>query len=294
MATVHPPGLLRLVTAALCMVYMYSALAVAFATPAARNKYGHGHGGEKGNDHAINRRTLSVNLDFNPDYAPNGPAAYARALMKWGAKVPGELVDVLVKMKADNGTDIVVGVTNADSVLSDREYLSRIGFGTPPQYLNVDIDTGSSDVWVYTSETRESVAGNRPVFDLSKSKTAKRVENTTWMITYGDGSRAWGNVYTDHIDINGQAFEDVAIESAIAASASLADDPDIDGVFGLAYNLSSQTDPVQPTVLSKLAQTLHRPVFTADLRYHSSAGAYTFGYVDFARSLNGSVFYIPL
>ena len=47
----------------------------------------------------------------------------------------------------------------------------------------VRILTGIS--WVYTSETRKSVVGDRPVFVLQDSKTAKKVDNATWMITYG-------------------------------------------------------------------------------------------------------------
>lgn len=38
------------------------------------------------------------------------------------------------------------GDVNANTVKDDREYLSRVGFGTPLQWLNVDLDTGSSDV----------------------------------------------------------------------------------------------------------------------------------------------------
>lgn len=89
-------------------------------------------------------------------------------------------------------------------------------------------------------------------------------------------------------------IHDAVIESAISASASLTEDPDIDGIFGLAYKLPSQTDPGQPSVLSVLTQQLYQPVFTADLRYHSSQGGWTFGFVDFARYLNGTIHWIPL
>ncbi|KAK4135773.1 acid protease [Trichocladium antarcticum] len=267
-------SLLRLIAAAICLT-----LSLAHAIPA-RNY---------GNRWNIARRSVSLDLTRNPDYAPNGPAAYARALKKWGAEVPSELVHSLAAMKAN------VGEVGAASIRGDREFLSRVGYGTPPQYLDVDFDTGSSDVWVYTSETRKHVAGGRPVWVIEDSKTAKRVHNATWMIAYGDGSHAWGNVYKDTLSIGNITLPAAVIESATSASLSLTNDPDIDGIFGLAYGLPSQTEPQQPSVLSALTPLLSAPVFTADLQYHSSCGAYTFGYIDHARhTANTTIHYTPL
>lgn len=39
--------------------------------------------------------TFSVSLTRNNNYAPNGPLAHARALLKWGAKVPENLAQWL-------------------------------------------------------------------------------------------------------------------------------------------------------------------------------------------------------
>ena len=38
------------------------------------------------------------------------------------------------------------GEVDAESMKHDREYLSRVGFGTPLQWLNMDLDTGSADL----------------------------------------------------------------------------------------------------------------------------------------------------
>jgi hypothetical protein len=40
----------------------------------------------------------------------------------------------------------IVGEVGAKSVHDDREYVSSVGFGTPSQWLDVTLDTGSSDV----------------------------------------------------------------------------------------------------------------------------------------------------
>jgi hypothetical protein len=80
-------SLLQLITTALYLI-----LSIAHATPI--------------HNHVINRRSVSLGLTRNPDYAPNGPAAYARALKKWGAEVPSELVNSLAAMKADGELSI--------------------------------------------------------------------------------------------------------------------------------------------------------------------------------------------
>jgi len=75
----------------------------------------------------------------------------------------------------------------------------------------------------------------------------------------------------------------------------LTDDPDIDGIFGLAYALPSQTIPRQPTVLSAIVPQLAEPIFTVDLRWHSDKGAYTFGFVDKGRIKKGKqVYWTPV
>ncbi|KAL2265809.1 hypothetical protein VTJ83DRAFT_6909 [Remersonia thermophila] len=239
------------------------------------------HDGSHSDERHLSRRSATVDLQRNPSYAPNGPAAYARALSKWGAEVPEKLAQSLAAMR---GPGDGRGDVEAVSFRDDREYLSRVGFGTPPQWFTVDLDTGSSDVWLYTTETRLSIAQDRRIFHINASSTAQQVPNATWYITYGDGSAAWGRVYRDVINLANLTFVNATIESASAVSASLAADRDLDGVFGLAYNLSSQTSPRQPGVLAAaLLPRLAAPVFTADLRWRSPAGAYTFGYVDHAR-----------
>ncbi|KAK4152592.1 putative Endothiapepsin precursor [Chaetomidium leptoderma] len=240
----------------------------------------------------IARRSVTLDLQRNPHYAPNGPAAYARALKKWGADVPQELTNSLAAMRGDVGGE---GEVRAETIRDDREYLSRVGFGTPLQWLNVDLDTGSSDVWVYSSETRKWVAGDRPVWKIEESSTAEKVENATWMISYGDGSSAWGNIYRDTLSIASITLPNATLESAISASTSLTSDPDIDGLFGLAYGLPSQTTPQQPSVLSALLPHLSLPLFTADLHHHASSGAYTFGRVDPSRyKRDTAIWYTPL
>lgn len=74
----------------------HSSFATAIRIPhiSINNHGAHGH-------HSIVKRSATLDLPRNPDYAPNGPAAYARALKKWGAKVPKELTQSLAAMRGD-------------------------------------------------------------------------------------------------------------------------------------------------------------------------------------------------
>ncbi|KAK4163685.1 aspartic peptidase domain-containing protein [Cladorrhinum sp. PSN259] len=219
----------------------------------------------------LSPRSVSLPLTRNPAYVPNGPAEYARALYKWGKDIP----DSLASLTSSKGE---VGDVAAPSIKNDREYTSRVGFGTPFQYLNVDLDTGSADV---------------PIWVIENSTTAKRVKGAVWSITYGDTSSAWGNVYTDHIEIAGIAVHDAVVESAVSVSPLLAAEPNLDGLFGLAYGLRSEVRPNQPTVLSTLTKQLDQQLFTVDLKYHGADGAYTFGYIDKDRHID-EIRYTPL
>jgi hypothetical protein len=40
-------------------------------------------------------RSLKVDVKTNPDFVPNGVAAYAHALKKWSSTAPGELAESL-------------------------------------------------------------------------------------------------------------------------------------------------------------------------------------------------------
>jgi hypothetical protein len=65
---------------------------------AATNGHAVPHHEHNGN---IARRSITLNLERNPNYTPNGPAAYARALRKWGADVPVSLTNSLTAMRDD-------------------------------------------------------------------------------------------------------------------------------------------------------------------------------------------------
>ncbi len=153
----------------LLFVFLFlSPLAIAFQLPHVNPKSPGAHRDKASNTFGtIARRSVTLDLERNPNYNPNGLAEYARALRKWGAKVPKELTHTLAAMGDGGELSFVLlidrelsakgisanlgaadggkGQVTADSMKNDREYLSRVGFGTPLQWLSMDLDTGSSD-----------------------------------------------------------------------------------------------------------------------------------------------------
>lgn len=85
----------------------------------------------------------------NPRHVKNGPAALARVYRKYGVPLPDGLkaaLNTTYTKRAATGS----AVTTPEEY--DSEYLTPVSIGTPAQTLNLDFDTGSADLWVFSTE----------------------------------------------------------------------------------------------------------------------------------------------
>ena len=155
----------------------------------------------------------------------------------------------------------------------DEEYYAEVLIGTPPQKLNLLIDTGSSDLWVFGTEVEGSVDPAQARWNHSASSTASLVRDGRWNITYGDGSGASGPIYKDAVSLGGIRVSHQAVEYASAVTQM--DDgtnilgPPISGILGLAFDSISHAKPKQKTFFSNVKRYLKNPLFTVDLKHQA-------------------------
>lgn len=187
------------------------------------------------------------------------------------------------------------GDVSAEDSQNDSQYLATVAIGTPGQSLKLDFDTGSSDLWVWSTsldsstQTQGRQAGH-VIFDPTKSSTWKASSGETWQIQYGDSSSASGSVGTDVVNVGGLKIQNQAVEIATQISDQFVQTAG-DGLLGLAWGSINTVQPraVQTPVENMITQEdipQNMELFTAHLGSYRDANSaegtsfYTFGYVD--------------
>ncbi|KAL2159397.1 hypothetical protein VTH06DRAFT_2401 [Thermothelomyces fergusii] len=237
--------------------------------------------------------TLSLRQVPNPNFIRNGPVQLARIYHKYGVPLPHDVREAVARLRADITLKRSNGSAETNPEANDVEYLTPVSIGTPPQVLHLDFDTGSSDLWVFSSETRSSDVQGQRMYDPDESSTAQKLHGYTWQISYGDGSSSSGDVYTDTVTVGGLTVSSQAVEVARRVSDEFTSDANNHGLLGLGFSSINTVEPVsQKTFFDNAKAGLDAPVFTADLKA-SAPGYFNFGYIDHG-AYTGEIAYTPV
>ncbi|KAL3474156.1 aspartic protease pep1 [Aspergillus californicus] len=208
----------------------------------------------------------------------NLPAIYANSLSKYGATIPTHISDA-----ATHGS----AVTTPEE--DDLEYLTPVNVGGT--ILNLDFDTGSADLWVFSDELPSSQQRGHSLYDPSDNAT--KMSGYSWQISYGDGSSAGGDVYRDTVSVGGVTARAQAVESAQHISQQFTQDQNNDGLLGLAFSSINTVEPrAQTTFFDSVKSQLDSPLFAVTLK-HQAPGSYDFGYIDHSKYTD-SLTYTPV
>ncbi|KAK3986179.1 penicillopepsin [Cladorrhinum sp. PSN332] len=239
----------------------------------------------------IQKRSFRIDRVKNTHFrGHNGPRSLLKTYRKYQMPVPDELLDAVAaplsrrwfskstKPSSDSETANHYGLVTATPQLGEIEFLSPITIGG--QTINVDFDSGSADLWVFSTQLPSAATKGHQLYDHAKSKTFQMLPNQTFNIKYGDGSAAAGNVGTDTVAVGGITVTSQAVEMATTVSSAFIDDVPNNGLLGLASSKLNQVKPTkQKTFFENLMPFLAEPVWTADLR-KNKVGAYEFGRID--------------
>ena len=205
-----------------------------------------------------------------------GPSAYRKALAKYGMKVPQAVQRAAIKAS---------GSVAANPGDNDIEYTSPVTLGSST--LQLDFDTGSADLWAFSTDTPRQQAEGHTLYDPSG---ATKLDDT-WQIAYGDGSGAKGTVYADKVVVGSVTATRQAVEAATSVSGTSFDGSD--GLLGLASSkINTVTPNQQTTFFDTVKSDLDEPLFTCTLK-KGAPGSYDFGFVDESKA-DGPITYIPV
>lgn len=136
-------------------------------------------------------------------------------------------------------------------IAKDGEFYAEVSIGTPPHSFNVQVDTGSSDLLIYTSECSSC---SSPYYSYSESSSSSLIScsesnfhcETCYSISqesvcgfedsYGDGSIENGYVVSDLITIGDISGVRVDLGGIAESNTNGFEPSGVSGIWGLAYS----------------------------------------------------------
>ncbi|KAF9929348.1 hypothetical protein BGZ67_006384 [Mortierella alpina] len=242
--------------------------------------------------------TTSVAAHNNTTEASIAPAAAKRALPQpLSPPVPDNTKDPYPLASTTSFLDSVdqelsglhkralVGVAPVRGDLLDKQWVAAMMIGSSQQEFSVIFDTGSSDLWVPSSNCFSQACLSLRRFNPSKSSTFQSL-NQLWSINYADSLSVSGTIGVDDVTIAGikiskQTFGPASV--VYGSQTAL----EFDGMLGLAFDSNSEIGAATPVTNMMLQGQLDEPVVSVWLnkasnqdKSLSNGGQFIFGGVD--------------
>jgi saccharopepsin len=189
------------------------------------------------------------------------------------------------EIKTDDGHPVPV------SNFLNAQYFSEITIGTPPQTFKVVLDTGSSNLWVPSSQCGSIACYLHSKYDSSTSSTY-RPNGTSFEIRYGSGSLS-GFVSQDNIEIGNLKIKDQTFAEATSEPGLAFAFGRFDGILGLGYDSISVNHIVPPFYQMVDQGLLDEPVFAFYLGDKDDQSEAIFGGIDKAH-YQGKLIKLPV
>jgi len=129
--------------------------------------------------------------------------------------------------------------------IGNSVYNINITLGTPPQTFAVQVDTGSSNLWVPDSSCKTVICLPQNKFNCSASSTCVKLGGPQIYIEYGSG-KVYGNLENDtfgivgtSIVVNSQTFAVVTREFENSAAT-------YDGIMGMGFQDGVEGNAIMP------------------------------------------------
>jgi len=190
------------------------------------------------------------------------------------------------------------GTVRADLDNDGVLYYVNFTLGTPPQNLRAALDTGSSDLWVNTPDSDLCMSQGNPCSDSgtfsSSSSSSFTALDTSFLVKYGDGTKASGKYATDTLTIGNTTVTQFQFGVSSVSTSS-------DAVFGIGYpRLESQVQVADLQPYDNLPAKLLSSGTIASGAYSlwlndldASTGSVLFGGVDTAK-FTGTLTSLPI
>ena len=236
---------------------------------------------------ALQSPTLGkLDVYHNPDYRAHRPSEYMRTLKKYGITPTHPQAYPVHELVSPEGhvisSEINLGLVPASPVQNQGLYQSpiTIGEGAQAKTFILQFDSGSPDLWVFSSFLPTELHGNHTLYNPTQSDTSVPL-GMTFNISFLDGSGASGLVFSDTVSLGGITLKNQAVEAANLTDQSFFSCA-CDGILGLDLELIPSSRELFTTVQNLIQSSeFKQPVFTALLtRVSEPEGFFTFGYIN--------------